>query len=65
VGNGNPTSHEADKGQIRRVFNGLCQAIVQAAKEAGEIRVEAESPGLQPAVLVIPASKVRLRPAVA
>jgi len=65
VGNGNPTSHEADKGQIRRAFNGLCQAIVQAAREAGEIRVEAESPGLKPAVLMIPVGKARLRPAVA
>lgn len=46
VGNGDPSSHESDKLPYRRAFNGKCLAIVQAACEAGEIRVKAESPGL-------------------
>ncbi len=53
VGNGNPSSHEADKGHSRKAFNGLCQAIVQSTKEAGELRVKAEAPGLKPATAVI------------
>ena len=54
AGNGDPSSHESDKGDTRRTFNGLCCAIVQAAKEAGDLRIEATSPGLEPAVLVVP-----------
>ncbi|MEK7668583.1 MAG: DUF4982 domain-containing protein [Gemmatimonadota bacterium] len=54
VENGDPSSHEADKGDTRRAFNGLCCAIVQAAREAGELRIEATSPGLEPAQLVVP-----------
>lgn len=46
VGNGDPSSHESDKAPYRRVFNGYALAIVQSAKEAGEIRVRAESIGL-------------------
>ena len=47
VGNGDPSSHEPDKANSRRAFNGLCMAIVQAAKTPGEIWLEATSPGLQ------------------
>jgi beta-galactosidase len=65
VGNGNPSSHEADKADMRRAFNGLCMAIVQSTQEPGEIRVEASSPGLEPATLVIESVKVTPRPAVA
>ncbi len=65
VGNGNPSSHESDKGPVRRAFNGLCLAIVQSTKTAGEIRVKAESPGLKPVELVIEAAPAQLRPAVA
>ena len=65
VGNGNPSSHEADKAHSRRAFNGLCMVIIQSAKEAGEIRLEASLPGLEPARLVIECVKVTLRPAVA
>jgi len=53
VGNGDPSSHEADHADTRSTFNGLCCAIVQAAREAGEIRLEASAPGLKSAVAVI------------
>ena len=43
VGNGDPTSHEADKADHRRAFNGLCMAIVQADRKAGNILVTALS----------------------
>jgi len=45
VSNGDPSSHESDKGDKRRAFNGLAMAIVQAGKQAGEMRVEASAPG--------------------
>ena len=46
VGNGDPVSHEPDKAERRRAFNGLCMALVQAQRRSGEILVEASSPGL-------------------
>ena len=52
VGNGDPSSHEADKfndgaNWQRKLFNGKCQVIIQAGKTAGTIKVSASSPGLQ------------------
>ena len=64
VGNGDPRSHEPDKAVNRLAFNGLCAAIVQAAKTQGEIRVELTSPGLQSGSLVIATTAVKLRAAV-
>ena len=64
VGNGDPSSHESDKGDTRRAFNGLCCAIVQAGREAGELRIVATSPGLEPAGLVVPCRAAAARPAV-
>jgi beta-galactosidase len=55
VGNGNPSSHEPDKGSRRSAFHGLCLAIVQAGRAAGGIELRAESPGLQPASVSISA----------
>jgi beta-galactosidase len=65
VGNGDPRSHEADKANERAAFNGLCCAILQAGKQAGEIRLEASSPGLASASVAISAKAAALRPAVA
>ena len=65
VGNGDPTSHESDKGISRKAFSGLCMAIVQATKAAGRIAVEATSPGLAPASITITAKAITLRPQVA
>ena len=65
VGNGDPSSHEADKGDSRRVFNGLCVAIVQATKDAGEIHIDATAPGLAPGAAVVTCEAATPRPAVA
>lgn len=64
VGNGDPSCHESDKGNKRSAFNGLCMAFVQAAKQAGEIRVIASASGLEGASTVIQAEAAQLRPAV-
>jgi beta-galactosidase len=64
VGNGDPGNHEPGKGTRCRAFNGLCMVIVQSSKEAGELRVTAEGPGLESASDVILCEKVALRPAV-
>lgn len=51
VGNGDPSSHEADKcvdGQWQRsLFNGKCQVIVQAGTQADTLHFEARSAGLE------------------
>ena len=46
VGNGNPSSHEADKATQRLVFNGLAEVIVQSTNQPGSITLTATSPGL-------------------
>jgi len=65
VGNGDPSSHEADKGDSRRAFNGLCAAFVQATRDAGGIQIEATAPGLASGTLAIQAEAATPRPAVA
>ncbi len=65
VGNGDPSSHEPDRAHKRRAFNGLCMVIVQSLKELGEMRLEASSPGLEPATLAVASVKVTPRPAAA
>jgi len=55
VGNGDPSSHEPDKSDMRRAFNGLCQVILQAGEKPGEIILKAESPGLMSAQLALQA----------
>jgi hypothetical protein len=46
VGNGDPASHEADKGTQRSLFNGLAQVIVQSTNVPGSITLTATSSGL-------------------
>ncbi|MCU6454322.1 DUF4982 domain-containing protein [Sphingomonas sp. A2-49] len=54
LGNGDPNSHEPEKGDARSLFNGLAQAIVQAdAGGRGRIVLRATAPGLKPALLRI------------
>jgi beta-galactosidase len=65
VGNGDPTCQESDKGTSRKAFSGRCMAIVQSAKSAGSITVEATSPGLTSARATIAAKPVTLRPQIA
>ena len=64
VGNGDPSCHEPDKNDRRSAFNGLCVAVLQAPKQADEIRVEASADGLTSASVVIEAAAARLRPAI-
>ena len=64
VGNGDPTDHAPDKGSSRKAFSGLCMAVVQSSKTAGNITVEAASPGLTSASLTIATKQVNLRPQV-
>jgi beta-galactosidase len=46
VGNGNPSSHEADNASQRMVFNGLAEVIVQSTNQPGSITLTAISTGL-------------------
>jgi beta-galactosidase len=64
VGNGDPTDQASDKGTSRKAFSGYCMAIVQSAKNAGNLTVEATSPGLASATLTIAVKDVALRPQV-
>jgi beta-galactosidase len=60
VGNGDPSSHEADVCTTptakRSVFNGLAQVIVQANKDAGDIQLTAQADGLTATTLTIHAA---------
>jgi len=69
VGNGDPNCQESDKAPKRSLFNGLAQVIVQATKDAGEIKIEASKDGwggadLTPATITIKTKRVELRPTV-
>jgi len=56
VDNGNPMSHESYQAAQRRAFHGLCLALVQSTARAGNIRLVASAPGLQPATLLLTSS---------
>ncbi|POY39408.1 glycoside hydrolase family 2 [Solitalea longa] len=51
VGNGDPSSHEADNflsgNWQRKLFNGKCQVIIQAGKNAGNVKLTVTSEGLK------------------
>jgi hypothetical protein len=47
----------------RSAFNGLAQVIVQADKDAGEIKLTAQADGLQPAAIVIRTESASAAPA--
>ena len=69
VGNGDPNCQESDKGQVRSLFSGMAQLIVQSTKRPGEIRIEAikegwDGPDLTSAKLAITTRTVELRPSV-
>ena len=55
--NGNPVDHEPYKSDIRKVFNGLGMAIVQAGKTPGKITITASSEGMKETSLDIPVTK--------
>jgi beta-galactosidase len=64
VGNGDPTSHEADKADHRKVFNGLAEVIVQATKSPGPIELTASGEGLKAETMTINAEPTKPRPVV-
>jgi beta-galactosidase len=58
-GNGDPNSHEDEKGSTRKLFNGLAQLLVQSNwNSSGSIEVDASAPGLRTAHLTIPVRAV-------
>ncbi|HEV6964670.1 beta-galactosidase GalA [Roseateles sp.] len=63
VGNGDPNSHDPEKGDKVRIYNGLAQVILQSRRAgSGELVLRATAAGLQPAQASI---KVRAVPALA
>lgn len=55
LGNGDPNSHEAEKGNQRSLFNGLAQVIIQTKVAAqGDIILKAHAAGLKSITLTIP-----------
>lgn len=65
LGNGNPNSHEAEKGNKRSLFNGLAQVIIQSTEGVGEIRLTAEAQGLRSHTITIQSEPVSSVPFVA
>lgn len=62
LGNGNPNSHEAEKGNQRKLFNGLAQVIIQSTEQAGEVILTATADGLKSASILIPVLPTALAP---
>lgn len=65
LGNGDPTDQGSDKGATRKAFAGHCMAVVQSTKKGGAMTVEASSPGLTAATVMVTSRGVPLRPQVA
>lgn len=57
LGNGNPNSHEPEKGNNRSLFNGLAQVIIQNTGEDGEVVLKAKSEGLTTSSITIETKK--------
>jgi beta-galactosidase len=55
TGNGNPSSHEPEKANQRKAFNGYCLVLVQSNRTAGEIRLIASSDTLKDAEVILKA----------
>lgn len=51
VGNGDPNSHEPDQADYRKLYCGLCQALVMADVGARKVRLIARAEGLESAEL--------------
>src|SRR5678815_5023557 len=62
VGNGDPSSHESDRGPKRRAFNGLCAAIVQSARDSGTLRVRATAGALAAGSFEVTCAPATARP---
>ena len=64
VGNGNPNSHDPEKGNKVKIFNGLAQVILQSQRAgAGELALRATAAGLQPAQATLQVKAVPAIPA--
>jgi len=57
VGNGDPTSHEADRAAQRHTFNGHCLVLIGAREQPGAIGLMASAPGLRSARLRLTAQR--------
>lgn len=65
LGNGNPNSHETEKGNKRSLFNGLAQLIIQSTENNGEVVLTATASGMKPAKTIISVIKTPKIPFVA
>jgi beta-galactosidase len=66
LGNGDPNSHEMEKGNKRSLFNGLAQVILQSTKgSSGQLILKASSPGVNSAALTIELAAAKSTPSVA
>jgi beta-galactosidase len=62
LGNGDPNSHEAEKGNKRNLFNGLAQVIIQSSELSGPVVLTATTPGLKSVSITIPVKPAELVP---
>jgi beta-galactosidase len=53
VANGDPSSHEPDKADKRKAFNGMCMVLIGANETPGEITLIAKSNGLKQATFTL------------
>jgi beta-galactosidase len=53
VGNGDPSSHEADHGNQRKLFGGLAQILIQSTASTGKMQLTAAGDALKPATVTI------------
>lgn len=66
LGNGNPNSHEPEKGDKRSLFNGLAQVILQSQTgKSGMVTLTAKAPGIKPFTIQISVMDVEQVPSVA
>ncbi|WP_255498763.1 beta-galactosidase GalA [Dysgonomonas sp. ZJ709] len=66
LGNGNPNSHEPEKGTKRSLFNGLAQVIIQSDENSsGEIILTGKSSNVKPFTIKIKVNKSEQIPSVA
>lgn len=57
IGNGDPSSHRAFKGNQMEAWQGRCLAIIQSGNHPGQITIEATSDGLRMASIIVNAVK--------
>ncbi|MFD1256891.1 beta-galactosidase GalA [Mucilaginibacter terrae] len=55
VGNGDPSSHDPEKSNQRKAFNGYCQVLIQTNKSPGKILLKATSANLRDAEVILQA----------